>query len=356
VIALAPAPDARAGIDDAVGTALARLSARLGDQGDTAAALATALTRATAGGKRFRPALVVAAFEATGGRASETPGLYPVAAAFELLHTAFVVHDDVIDHDTERRGIPNVGGEFRRRARERGADAAGAALLGDAAAILAGDVLLHEATRLVALAPATAEVRADLFDLVDEAVVVSAAGELSDVEHSVVAESAVNADAVLLATANKTAVYSFSAPLEAGAVLAGAPTAARSALRRVGQRLGLAYQLVDDLIGAFGTAELAGRDAGGDLREAKRTALIALARETAGWPEVSDTLAQAYTGPVAVRAAQHALAASGARERLERLIAETLDDARAIASDALLPDEARALVRALVDAVRERIP
>lgn len=356
MIALAPAPAARAGIDSAVDGALDRIIDRLGSVDGASAALAAAVQRSASGGKRFRPALVVAAFEALGGEADDEPALYPVAAAFELLHTAFVVHDDVIDHDTERRGIPNVIGEFRVRARRLGADAAGAALLGDAAAILAGDVLLHEATRVVALAPATTERRVDLLDLVDEAVLVSAAGELADVEHSVVAEFGIEADAILLATANKTAVYSFSAPLEAGAVLAGAADSARSALRRVGQQLGLAYQLVDDLIGAFGTAEVAGRDEGADLREAKRTPLIALARESENWPDVSDALAQARTGPVAVRAAQHALAASGARARLERLVEATLDDAHAVASDALLPDAARGLLFDLVAAVRERMP
>lgn len=356
MISLAPAPAARAGIDVAIDAALARLHERLAAIGGGADVLAASAQRAAAGGKRFRPALVVAAFSSLGGDADGTPALYPVAAAFELLHTAFVVHDDVIDHDTHRRGVPNVSGEFRRRARERGADAAGATLLGDAAAILAGDVLLHEATRMVALADASRETRRELLDLVDEAVLVSAAGELADVEHSVVAETVLDADAILLTAGNKTAVYSFSAPLEAGAVLAGAPSASRSALRRFGQRLGLAYQLVDDLIGAFGTAETAGREPGGDLREAKQTPLIALARQSSSWPEVSDALSHAHTGPVAVRAAQRALAASGARERLERLVAETLGAARTTVSASLLPDEARALLRGLVEAVEERIP
>lgn len=356
MIDLAPAPAARAGIDHAIDAALARMSERLGAADPAAGALSDAIRRATGGGKRFRPALVVAAFHALGGRADETPALYPVAAAFELLHTAFVVHDDVIDHDTERRGLPNVAGEFRARARARGADAAGAALLGDAAAILAGDVLLHEATRTVALLDLTAETRADLFALIDEAVLVSAAGELADVENSITAGRGSDSDRILITTANKTAVYSFSAPLEAGAVLAGAATGSRLALRRIGQHLGLAFQLVDDLIGAFGPATLAGKDEGADLREAKQTPLIALARESDAWPEVSRALSDARTGPVAVRAAQRALAASGARERLERLVDDTLEDARAIADASLLPDAARAMLVDLTDAVRERIP
>lgn len=356
MITLPHTPLARAGIDAAIEASLHRLRGRAGDIDASALALVDAIERATSGGKRFRPALVIASFETLGGRVDAVPALYPVAAAFELLHSAFVVHDDIIDHDTERRGIPNVAGEFRARARARGADAAGTALLGDAAGILAGDLLLHEATRSVALADADSTVRADLLALVDDAVLVSVAGELADVENAVSAGAGPDPDAILLATSNKTAVYSFSAPLEAGAILAGAPTASRRALHRFGERLGLAYQLVDDLIGAFGSADIAGRREGGDLHEAKQTPLIALARESEHWPEVAGALAEAHTGPVAIRVAQRALAASGARARMESLVLETLDSARDVVAASLLPSPAAAMLLELVDAVQERIP
>jgi geranylgeranyl diphosphate synthase type II len=356
VIALPRTPAARAGIDAAIADSLRRLRTRAAAVGAAADALVAALERATDGGKRLRPALVVSAFQTLGGRDELTPALYPVAAAFELLHTAFVIHDDVIDHDTQRRGVLNVAGEFRARARARGADAAGAAHLGEAAGILAGDLLLHEAARSVALAEIPADARAELLALVDDAVLVSAAGELADVEHAVTSDDELDPDAILLATRNKTAVYSFSAPLEAGAILADAPSSARRALARFGERLGLAYQLVDDLIGAFGSAEVAGRREGGDLHEAKQTPLIALARESESWPEVAGALARAHTGPVAIRAAQRALAASGARSRMEGLVAETLESARAVVAASLLPDETRAMLLDLVEAVQERVP
>ena len=345
----------RPAIDDAIDDALARVRIRAEGLGGGFPALADALARAAGGGKRLRPALVAASFEAFGGDAATTPGLYPVAAAFELLHTAFVVHDDVIDHDTVRRGIPNVAGEFRLRGRARGADAAGAALLGDAAAILAGDLLLHESFRLVALADIDAVTRERLLALVDDAVYVSAAGELADVEHSVAADLA-EPDAILDAAFNKTAVYSFRAPLGAGAVLASAPEEALEVLHRAGGHLGLAFQLVDDLIGAFGSEEQAGREAGGDLRESKRTPLVAIARQSASWPRVNDALAVAHTGPIAVRDAQLALEESGARVRLRLLIDETLEKVRTASRDRALPTDAGALLRSLADAVERRVP
>jgi geranylgeranyl diphosphate synthase type II len=345
----------RRSIDEAIDAALTRIASKAGGLSDGFGALADAVARAASGGKRLRPGLVAAAFRAFGGDPAEVPALYPVAAAFELLHTAFVIHDDVIDHDLVRRGIPNVAGEFRARARERGADSDGAALLGDAAAILAGDLLLHEAARLVALADVDASTRHRLYGLLDDAVYVSAAGELADVENSIVA-AVPEAGDILDATFNKTAVYTFRAPLAAGALLAGAPDDAIALLEVAGGRLGLAFQLVDDLIGAFGTSVQAGRESGGDLRESKRTPLVALARDTDDWQRVSDALAAAYTGPIAVREAQLALEESGAREGLRELIARTLADVRFTADDPTLPAEVGVLLRDLADRVEGRVP
>ncbi|HWI30984.1 MAG TPA: polyprenyl synthetase family protein, partial [Microbacterium sp.] len=285
--------------------------------------------------------------------ATNTPALYPVAAAYELLHTALVVHDDVIDRDTVRRGIPNISGEFRTRASDHGADARGSALLGDTAGILAGDLLLHAAQRTIALAEVDDPTRRRLLDHLDDAVVVSAAGELADVEHAILDGAP---DAILAATHDKTAVYSFCAPLRAGAALADADAESDAVLRNFGARLGLAYQLVDDLIGAFGSDFQAGRPEGADLRGAKKTPLIAFARDTGSWADVEGALAVAHTGPVALRRAQAALESSGARRRLQEMIHETIGEARAIIEAANLPEQARRMLRQLASAVEGRIP
>ena len=349
-----PPPD-RAAIDAAIDSAFDRLDARVAPLAGDVRTLIQAMRRAAAGGKRFRPALVAAAYRANGGDAPAAAGVFEVAAAFELLHTAFVIHDDVIDRDTERRGAPNVTGEFATLARDTGADDAGATLLGDAAGILAGDVLLHEAARMIALTELPAATRAALLDLLDDAVLVSAAGELADVAHAVRRDCPDAAD-LLAATHDKTAVYSFAAPLRAGALLAGAGAATDAALGRAGALAGLAFQLVDDLIGAFASAGDAGRAEGADLRAAKRTPLVALARDSASWALVDDALALAWTGPLAVRDAQRALDASGARGRLVVLVEDTLADARIAAADEALPGDMTLLLAQLCDAIQKRIP
>ncbi|MGZ0710497.1 polyprenyl synthetase family protein (plasmid) [Coraliomargarita sp. W4R53] len=342
-------------IDAAIDESISRILIRTNALGPSFAALGSALSRAASGGKRLRPALVAASFRAFQPHAPLNSAVCSTAAAFEILHTAFVVHDDVIDHDLERRGVANVAGEFRQRGYALGANAPGAANLGDAAAILAGDLLLHEATRLIAFADANLNIRESLFGLLDDAIYVSAAGELADVENSVSA-SIHDHETILTATVNKTAVYTFSAPLRAGALLAGATPEALLVLDEVGGRLGLAFQLVDDLIGAFGTAAQAGREAGGDLREAKRTPLVAMARESTSWAHVDAALSAAHTGPVAVKDAQAALEASGARSVVLTLLHKALDDARRLSEDAALPTHAGKLVRSLADDIAGRVP
>ncbi|WP_294981381.1 polyprenyl synthetase family protein [uncultured Microbacterium sp.] len=351
--------DARQRIDAAIDGALERLERRAAPLGDGAQALAAATTAAAADGKRLRPALVVAAYRAFGGStdALHTAGaaVWDVAAALELLHTAFVVHDDLIDRDLERRGIPNVAGRFRTRAHSFGASADQAATVGDAAAVLAGDLLLFEATRLVASVAIDAPARAALLQIMDDAILVSASGELADVEHAARADYP-ETDALLGAAHDKTAAYSFEAPLLAGAVLAGASDAARAQLSLAAADLGLTFQLVDDLIGTFGSRRQAGRDPGADLREAKRTPLIALARDTAAWPRVSSALAVAHTGPIAVRRAQRELEASGARADLVALIHDRLRRARSRAASPSLPPAVVALLAEVANTIEERIP
>lgn len=344
-------------VDEAVDGVLRQFVRRAERHGDGVGRLARAAAQAAAGGKRLRPRLVIAAFSAfTAPEARHhppPPAVTQVAAAFEVLHTAFVIHDDVIDHDDERRGRPNVAGIFRGYARAAGAPPGRAARHGEAAAILAGDLLLYEATRLIATADVRPEHRERLLALVDEAMLVSATGELADVEHATWPRPP-SIDAALAAARDKTAVYSFSAPLRSGALLAGGDDDALAALAAGGRSLGLAFQLVDDLIGAFGTAEQAGRPAGADLRDGKVTAVIAVARGSESWPALQPVVSRADAGPAALLAAQDALEACGARAAVHALVEENLRDAhRRFAS---LPAPARRMLADLAGTIRERIP
>src|SRR3954466_4656811 len=137
----------------------------------------------SAGGKRFRPRMVFAAYQSLGGRDLEAAAY--IGAAFELLHTALIVHDDVIDRDFVRRGGPNVSGSYRDIATTAGIPLPTAEHRGMSVAVIAGDLALFNSYRLLDRSGAEGVVRTRLHDILDEAMFVSAAGELYDVDFSI---------------------------------------------------------------------------------------------------------------------------------------------------------------------------
>ena len=281
-----------------------------------------ALIRATDGGKRLRPALLLATYQSYGG--SDEAVATRVATAIELLHTALVIHDDVIDNDLVRRGAINVSGAFAERATARGASPEGTATLSAASGILAGDLALLAAARGVALCGAEPAVTRRLLDLLDDAVRVSAAGELDDVVMSVCPGDTVTLDDILSMEEHKTAAYSFQLPLQAGAVLAGASDTIVDQLAVVGRLAGIGFQLVDDLRGVFGAQTETGKSVLGDLREGKLTALIVHARSTSAWDRIA-----AHVGDPALDLERAGLVRGlledcGSRRFVERLAADYL--------------------------------
>lgn len=320
--------------DDALAALLDAGAARAAALGPPYRDLWAALTRACDGGKRLRPALLHAAHDGLGGT---LPGpAADVGAALELLHTAFVVHDDVIDGDLVRRGRPNVSGTFAATASHLGDRAARA--YADAAGVLAGDLALVAAVRAVALCGAPPDVTTRLLDLVDAAVQTTAAGELDDVRLGLGLGPVPSLGDVLTVSERKTAVYSFVLPLQAGAVLAGADGDTVDVLGQVGRLLGIGFQLVDDLLGVFGDEATTGKSSLTDLREGKWTPLVAHARSTSAWLELAPLLGDPDLDADGARRARDVLVRSGSRDFVEDLALGYVDAAAELAYEHRLPE------------------
>jgi Geranylgeranyl pyrophosphate synthase len=279
-------------------------------------ALWDSIEAATTGGKRFRPRMVFASYEALGGRDLEAAAC--VGAAFELLHTSLCVHDDVIDRDFVRRGLPNVSGVFRNRALAAGQSDADAEHHGISAAVIAGDLALFNAYRLIDRSGVTGRIRARLLEVMDDALFASAAGELIDIDFTLL-DDAPHVDDILAMERLKTAVYSFEGPLQAGAILAGASDETVATLGEFGREIGIAYQLVDDVLGVFGASEETGKTTIGDLREGKRTVLIAYASSAPGWEELAPLFGNADLDEEGAARLRDHLVESGARGFAEGL-------------------------------------
>jgi geranylgeranyl diphosphate synthase type II len=306
----------------------------------------------TVGGKRFRPRMVFAAYEALGGTDFEAAAC--VGAAFELLHTALIVHDDVIDRDFVRRGAPNLAGTYRDRVLAEGGSDAVAEHRGISAAVIAGDLALFNAYRLIDRSGVGDVVRGRLVEVMDDALFASAAGELIDVDFSF-APDVPRVDDILAMERLKTAVYSFECPLQAGAILAGAPEETVATLGDFGREIGIAYQIVDDLLGVFGTEAETGKTTIGDLREGKRTVLIAYATSAPGWDELAPLFGSPdLTETQAQRLRDH-LTGCGAKSFAEGLARYYANRALARLVEPHIPTALRAELHPVADAVLGRV-
>ncbi len=238
-----------------------------------------------AGGKRIRPRLMLDMLTALSDDAVPEAAV-EIAAAIELLHASFLLHDDVFDGDLTRRGSLNLVGLLATDEQTDAAPSPQRLHWARSCGILMGDLLLAEVHQIFARVDVDPESRTRLLDLLAHAITESVVGEQLDIgleDGAVVADTAT----VLEMCRLKTATYTFELPLRAAAILAGsASPAAESALATAGAHLGLAFQLQDDLLSTFGDPAAHGKDAFSDLREGKETAVISAARMTSAWPEI----------------------------------------------------------------------
>lgn len=315
-------------------------------------ALWESLEANTIGGKRFRPRMVMSAYQALGGKDLEAAAY--VGAAFELLHTALIVHDDVIDRDFTRRGAPNIAGSYRDRAIASGKSDSVADHQGISAAVIAGDLALFNSYRLIDRSGVEDVVRYQLLDIMDEALFASAAGELIDVDYSVAVDMP-RVDDILLMERLKTAVYSFECPLQAGAVLAGASEEVVTTLADFGRDIGIAYQLVDDVLGVFGTEAETGKTTIGDLREGKRTVMIAYATSTADWAAIEPLIGKPDLTDEEAQAVRDILISCGAKAFADGLARYYANRGLARLADPHIPEALRTELHPLADAVLGRV-
>lgn len=298
------------------------------------------IAASTMGGKWMRPKLLYLTYHAYAGQ--DWQACSDLAAAYEMLHAALLVHDDVIDRDFIRRGSATLGAVYRDVAVAQGHDREMADHAGFSAAIIAGDLLLTGSLCLAGSATPGHPQAGAILATVHEAIFASAAGELDDLLFSLGSVSPGMSD-VLHMERLKTAVYSFEMPLRAGALLAGASAGSADALAAVGRDIGVAYQVVDDILGTFGQETVTGKSVESDLREGKRTILTTFAQDSS---EFSSVLTAFRSGKVQVEDVRKVLDGLGAQEFALNLAQSLVSDALDKAQQLELPEF---LLRELAD-------
>ena len=221
-----------------------------------------------AGGKRFRPYFMILTYQAYGGKDRET--MVHVATAWELLHSSLLIHDDIIDRDYIRHGVPNIAGMYQDIYKQ-GLDEKEAHHYAASAALLAGDLILNSVFDFIMLSQLTSDDKVKVTSMLNEAMFIVGGGEFLDIEASILPYGAV--DSALIAQ-QKTAHYSFLSPMLSGAMMANTPPEQLNILREFAVAVGLGYQLVDDLLGLYGEENTIGKSITSDLREAKLTVVF----------------------------------------------------------------------------------
>jgi geranylgeranyl diphosphate synthase type I len=318
------------------------------------------------GGKRFRALFCWWGWRAFAGASEPRPdtveAIVAAASSLEIFHAAALVHDDIIDNSDTRRGAPAAHVRFAA-AHTSSSWRGDAAAFGRSSAILLGDLLLGWSDELLDEA---------LDSLADRTTARAARTEFNRMRSEVTAgqyldileeqawasrDEAEQFEAAWRVIRFKSAGYSIESPLVLGAALAGAGPSDLDAVRAFGLPLGIAFQLRDDVLGVFGDASVTGKPSGDDLREGKRTVLIALTRSSLPAPHVrimDEMLGDPDLDEDGIASLQATIRDCGALDRVEDLIRSHTADAL-VALDLLdIDEEARSSLRTLAAAVTVR--
>lgn len=304
------------------------------------------------GGKRLRPACCFWGFLGAGGRDGDE--IVRAASALELLQASALIHDDVMDNSDTRRGFPAVHRQFEAlhaEQRWRG----GSTDFGRAAAILIGDLALVWTDLMLDESGFAADVLARMKPVFDVMRTELMAGQFLDVLEQ--ARGGGSVERALRVMRFKTTAYTIERPLHLGAALAGAPEPVFATYTAFGVPLGQAFQLRDDILGVFGDPGETGKPAGDDVREGKRTVLIALAHERADAAQRS--LLDEFVGDPDLDAdgldeVRTVLRDTGALAEVEARIATNRDLAVAALESGGLESTAVASLRSIALAATER--
>lgn len=211
----------------------------------------------TAGGKRLRPALLMLAADAV--RKGSSADVMPAALALELTHSFTLIHDDIMDGDATRRGVPTVHTRWD-----------------EPTAILAGDVLFASAFEFLSLADCPDNTKVRAVTMLARTCVEICEGQHLDMSFED-CEEVTEGDYLKMVEKKTGALYAASAGI--GAILAGGNDAQVQALYQFGRSIGMAFQVQDDVIDLVASPELSGKDRASDLREGKKTLINIRAAE-----------------------------------------------------------------------------
>ncbi len=362
---MSTSPDAIEAVSQRVDKFFSSEQAATAEWGQEAEAFVAAARSGVQGGKRLRARFCLTGWEAVAETrdraATPPPAVISAAASLEVFHAAALVHDDLIDNSDTRRGRP-AAHRALQAAHARSGWAGDAAAFGRSASVLLGDLLVAWSDDLfesgLAAAPhdIAAAARAE-YARMRRDVTIGQYLDIAEESAFLTAPDHEHAERALSVASLKSARFSVVQPLVIGAALAGADAAQRAALSGFGHPIGMAFQLRDDVLGVFGDEAVTGKPSGDDLREGKRTVLIAYAREAVPASvrrTLDELIGDPALDPEQIASLQQTIVDSGALARVEALITEYAHTADRALAGAPLGTHAVGRLRDLARAATER--
>lgn len=330
----------RGNIDKELATVLANLSKRSSEFGPHSQELWKLVQSNANNGKRIRPFLIHIVADTLAPKATENT--LKLGLAYELLHLGFIIHDDVIDRDELRRGVPTVYGSYVET--EEIAVAAG---------IVSGDALISLAHTFIGQLACDKLAQARILEIFHDSIFRTTCGEFSDVVLSNESIDQLGSNEIISMLGNKTAGYTFTGPLQTAAALAGASDETITVLGALGEAMGLAFQIRDDYLGTFGNTEHTGKSTFTDIRRGRPNAVLLAAKTLDGWEELSSsisqlTITQSHDELVAK------LRAMGVAEAVQVFESRQLDMAKQLTHHAAIPSRLGTKLRFVIELMSDR--
>lgn len=303
-------------------------------------------------GKRLRPLFAYAGFTAAGGSIEKSA--IRAMAALELLQACALIHDDLMDGSDTRRGKPSIHRHFESVHVQEQLDGF-APQYGLSAAVLLGDLALVWSDQMLNTAGLTNEQIARVLPFYNEMRVELMAGQFLDIHEQTQKDSSV--DRSMKIARYKSGKYTIERPLHLGAAMANSSSDVTAALSAYGLPLGEAFQLRDDLLGVFGDPSVTGKPAGDDLREGKRTVLIAMTheRQTSAQLEVyKKHFGKPDINAEGVAILQEIIESTGAKAELEATIDRLTEQSLSAAQSHLFTDDGKVLLTELAKIATKR--
>ena len=305
-------------------------------------------------GKRLRPLFAYVGL--VGAGVQPTQELISAASSLELVHVCALIHDDVMDASDTRRGAPSIHKYFEKMHQDKKLVGSGSQF-GIASAILIGDLALIWSAQMLHNSKLPTEKLISALPVYDEMRVELMAGQFLDVYEQSLGTQSVERS--MKVARYKSGKYTIERPLHFGAALAQAPQELISTYSKFGIPLGEAFQLRDDLLGVFGDPAQTGKPSGDDLREGKRTALIAIALQKASASQqkiITDNLGDPGLTSSMISDLQQVINETGATSHIELMIEElTNTSLTALNHDGISQDGKRYLTELAVLATNRKI-